>query len=187
MAIYLIRHGETAWTVGRRHTGRTDLPLTAAGEAQARDLGRRLAGLHFSAVWTSPRQRALRTAALAGFGDRAQPMAELAEYDYGRYEGLTTPEIRAERPGWELWRDGCPDGEDPAAVMDRARAVLARVGPLTAGGVALFGHGHMLRAVAAAHLGAGPELARGLILGVGGISILSEEHGWPAIEAWNLR
>ena len=187
MPIYLVRHGATAWTVGRRHTGRTDLPLTAEGEAEARALGARLRGVTLSAVWASPRQRAVQTAVLAGFGDRAQPLPELVEYDYGAYEGLTTPEIRAQRPGWDLWRDGCPQGETPDAVMARARAVLERVGPMAPGGVALFGHGHILRAVAAAHLGAGPEIARGLILGVGALSILSEEHGWPAIEAWNLR
>src|SRR5262245_65177454 len=125
--VYLARHGETAWSLSGQHTGRTDLPLTERGERNARRLGERLRGLRFARVWTSPLQRAARTCELAGFAGAAEIDADLVEWDYGRYEGRTTKEIHAERPDWQLFRDGCPDGESPAQVGARADRVVGRV------------------------------------------------------------
>ena len=119
-SIYLARHGETAWTISRQHTGRTDLPLTERGEGNARRLGERLRGLAFARVWTSPLQRAARTCELAGFAAKAEVDPDLLEWDYGRYEGRRTAEILAERPDWQLFRDGCPGGESPQEVAARA-------------------------------------------------------------------
>jgi len=142
--LYLVRHGETEWSRARRHTSRTDVPLSPAGEAEARALGVHLAGLEVDRVLASPMSRATITARLAGFGDKLETTPALLEFDYGDYEGLTTAQIRARRPGWDLFRDGCPGGETVAAVAERARPLVAE---LTAGDgrVLVFGHGHQLR------------------------------------------
>lgn len=184
--IYLVRHGETEWTKTHRHTGATDVALSARGEEQARQLRSRLAGINFSRVVVSPKQRAIRTAELAGLADRAEVNPDLVEYDYGAFEGLTTDQIHSRRPGWELWRDGCPGGESPAAVLTRASRLLDELRLSPDEDSLLFGHGHMLRAVAAAYLGLNVGFCRHLIVGVASISILGSEHDQPAIEAWNL-
>ncbi len=142
--IYLARHGETEWSLSGQHTGRTDIPLTERGERNARNLGERLKGTHFAKVLTSPLQRAKRTCELAGFGARAETDAELVEWDYGEYEGKRTADIRKERPGWYLFRDGCPGGESLDAVGARADRVIARLRGV-GGDVLLFSHGHFLR------------------------------------------
>jgi broad specificity phosphatase PhoE len=182
--LYLVRHGETEWSRARRHTGRTDVPLSPAGEAEARALGAHLAGLEVDRVLSSPLSRATTTARLAGFGDRLETTPALLEFDYGDYEGLTSPQIRAQRPGWDLFRDGCPGGETVAAVAERARPLVAE---LTAGdgGVMVFGHGHQLRIMAACYLGLPPDAARHLFLGTASVSVLGREHDWPAVLLWN--
>ncbi len=184
MRVYLARHGETGWSVARRHTGRTDVPLTPTGESQARALGEELAGIGVGRVLSSPLDRALTTARLAGFGDRVELSEALLEMDYGQYEGLTTPEIRARRPGWDLFRDGCPGGETVEDVAKRVQPLLASV--IEAGqDVVMFGHGHNLRVLAATFLGLEPAAARHLFLGTGSVSVLGHEHEWAAILRWN--
>jgi broad specificity phosphatase PhoE len=182
--LYLIRHGETEWSRARRHTSRTDLPLSPAGTAEARALGAHLDGLEVDRVLSSPLARATVTARLAGFGDRLETTTALLEFDYGEYEGLTTPQIHAVNPGWDLFRDGCPGGETVGAVAERARRLLAE---LTAGDgrVMLFGHGHHLRIMAACYLDLDPAAARHLFLGTASVSVLGREHDWPAVLLWN--
>src|SRR5713226_2283481 len=150
--VYLARHGETAWTVTGQHTGLTDLPLTARGEAEAVQLGEWLAGLTFAAVFTSPLQRAARTCELAGFGSAAVLEPDLVEWNYGAYEGRTRAEIRAERPDWQLFRDGCPGGESPEQIGTRVDRVVRRVRTID-GNILLFSSGHFLRVFAARWLG----------------------------------
>jgi broad specificity phosphatase PhoE len=182
--LWLIRHGETEWSRSGAHTGRTDIPLTPAGEEQARTIRDKLAGVHFAVVLTSPLQRARRTAELAGFGEQAQVEPNLAEWDYGDYEGRTTAEIRKERPGWSLFRDGAPNGETIDEVAARARKVIDRA--LTANGdVALFAHGHILRILAARWLGLPPEGAKCFVLGTAAIGTLGYEHDNRVINRWN--
>ena len=156
-SVYLARHGETAWTISGQHTGLTDLPLTERGERTARQLGERLKGLTFSLVLTSPLQRAARTCELAGFKPLAEVDKDLVEWDYGQYEGRRTVEIRAERPDWELFRDGCPGGESPDQVSVRADRIVrrARAAP---GDVLLFTSGHVLRVLAVRWLGLEPSV-----------------------------
>jgi probable phosphoglycerate mutase len=184
--IYLARHGETAWTISRQHTGRTDIPLTARGEANARSLGERLKGETFELVCVSPLSRARRTCELAGFGAQARLEPDLLEWDYGAYDARTTAEIRAERPGWYLFRDGCPGGESVDAVGARADRVVARL-RAARGRVILFGHGHFFRVLAARWLGLPPGDARYFWLGTAALSILGYEHTLdePAILLWN--
>jgi probable phosphoglycerate mutase len=184
--VFLARHGETAWTISHQHTGRTDIPLTARGEANAMSLGQRLKAETFERVFVSPLGRARRTCALAGFGDRARPEADLLEWDYGAYEGLTTAEIRRERPGWYLFRDGCPGGESVDAVGARADRVVARLKGAP-GHVLLFGHGHFFRVLAASWLGLPAADARLFWLGCAALSILGYEHDLndPVIRLWN--
>src|ERR1700730_3561569 len=146
--VYLARHGETAWSISGQHTGRTDLPLTQRGEENARKLGERLRGLSVAKVLTSPLQRAFRTCELAGFGAVAEIDRVLLEWDYGEYEGKRTAEILAERPGWQLFRDGCPGGETPAQVGARADRVVNRI-RVAGGDVLVFSSGHILRVLAA--------------------------------------
>ena len=184
MELYLIRHGETEWSRARRHTGRTDLPLSPAGEAEARALGQHLRGLEVDRLLSSPLTRATTTAALAGFGDRVELTDALLEVDYGEYEGLTTTEIRASRPGWDLFRDGCPGGETVEDAAVRARTLLD--GLASSGGrVLLFSHGHQLRVLTTVFLGLPPAAARHLFLGTASLSVLGVEHEWPAILLWN--
>jgi broad specificity phosphatase PhoE len=182
--LYLVRHGETKWSRARRHTGRTDLPLSAAGEAEAAALGRHLRGLEVDRVLSSPLTRAVATARLAGFGDRVELTDALLEFDYGEYEGRTTAEIRATRPGWDLFRDGCPGGETVEDAAGRARALLAELAEPD-DRVLLFSHGHQLRILTACFLGLPPDAARHLFLGTASVSVLGVEHEWPAILLWN--
>jgi broad specificity phosphatase PhoE len=182
--MYLVRHGETEWSRARRHTGRTDLPLSPVGEAEAKALGQHLRGLEVDRVLSSPMTRAVTTARLAGFGDRLETSDDLLEFDYGDYEGLTTAQIRAARPRWDLFRDGCPGGETVEAAAGRARALLADLAA-PGGRALLFSHGHLLRILAACYLGLPPEAARHLFLGTASLSVLGHEHEWPAILLWN--
>ena len=184
MELYLIRHGETEWSRARRHTGRTDLPLSPVGEAEARALGQHLRGLEVDRVLSSPLRRATATAALAGFGDRVELTDAVLEFDYGEYEGLTTAEIRAARPGWDLFRDGCPGGETVETAAARARKLLDSLNP-SDGRIMLFSHGHQLRILTACYLGLPPDTARHLFLGTACLSVLGTEHEWPAILLWN--
>ena len=185
-SVYLARHGQTAWTVTGQHTGRTDLPLTERGECNARQLQERLSGLTFTRVFTSPLQRARRTCELAGFGPVAQIDHDLVEWDYGDYEGRLTADILAERPGWELFRDGCPGGESPQQVAARAHQVVERLRTV-AGDVLLFSSGHFLRMLAARWTGLETGHARSLMLGTASLSALGYEHNLsqPVIQLWN--
>jgi broad specificity phosphatase PhoE len=184
MRLWLVRHGQTDWARDRRHTGRSDVPLNPRGEDEARRMGVRLAQHRFDRVFTSPLSRAVETARLAGFGARAEPRDELLEFDYGRYEGLTTPQVRAERPDWDLFRDGCPGGETVAQVADRVRPFLAAVTDADEE-VLVFGHGHTLRIMTAAYLGLPLDAARHLFLLTATLSVLGTEHDWPALHRWN--
>ncbi len=181
--LYLVRHGETAWTRTGQHTGWTDLPLLPEGEEEARRLGERLRVISFAAVWTSDRQRAVRTAELAGF-ERPIVTPLLREYDYGDYEGVTTEEIQRQRPDWEIYTDGCPRGETPAQVEARARAFLAGVSGAD-GAVAVFSHGHLLRALAAAWAGFDITAAARLALDPASICVLRDGDRGRQIQRWN--
>ncbi len=184
--LYAARHGETAWSLSGQHTGRTDIPLTERGEGQARALGGRLRGRVFAAVLTSPSQRAVRTCALAGFAAAAGIEPDLAEWDYGRYEGRRSAEILAERPGWQLFRDGCPDGESPAEIGARADRAIARI-RAAHGDVLIVSSAHILRVLAARWLGLEAAGGRYLVLGAASLSLLGWEHNLsePAIRLWN--
>ena len=181
--VWIVRHGETEWTVSKKHTGRTDIPLTPAGEAEARALAAVLDQHEFALVLTSPLQRARRTAELAGFGD-AKVDERLRELDYGDYEGRTTVEIRGERPDWFLWRDGTPGGESMEEVGRRADSVIAEIAGLD-GDVLLFGHGHFSRVLGARLLGLPPSEGSLLMLSPASISVIGSEHGQRAVKAWN--
>jgi broad specificity phosphatase PhoE len=183
---YLARHGETAWSLSGQHTGRTDIPLTEHGEQQARALGERLRARTIEKVLTSPSQRARRTAELAGFGEVAEIEPDLAEWDYGRYEGRRTAEILAERPDWQLFRDGCPGGESPAEIGARADRVIARIRHVR-GNVAIFSSAHISRVLAARWLGLEPSGGRYLLLTTASLSELGYEHNLdePIIRLWN--
>lgn len=193
--LLLVRHGETAWSASGRHTGRTDVPLTAAGVEQALSLAPFFRDRHPARVLTSPLRRAVATAELAGLaGGATDP--DLYEWDYGGYEGVTTAEIHRTRPGWSLWTDGVPSGdgghpgESAAEVGARADRVLARVAPGLRrgdGDAVLVAHGHFLRVLTARYLGLPPEEGRLFLLRTGTVSTLSTEHGLPVIAAWNAR
>ena len=184
--VYLARHGETAWSLSGQHTGRTDLPLTQRGERNARSLGERFKGLTFAAVLTSPLQRAARTCQLAGFGALADEDRDLLEWDYGQYEGRTSAEIHAERPDWQLFRDGCPGGESPDQVGARADRLVSQVRE-AGGDVLLFSSGHFLRVLAARWLGLGVEAGAYFMLSTASLSALGCEHNRsePTIRLWN--
>lgn len=188
MTLYVLRHGETAWSKARKHTGRTDIPLTDQGRAQAARVATLLSGLHGSGAWakvfTSPLHRAADTASLAGF-PAATVDSRLLEWDYGDYDGSTTDEIRRGRPGWVLWRDGCPNGESAADVGERVDAVLAGVRCVD-GDVLLVAHSHLLRVLTARWLGLPPEGGRMFVLDAAGVGVLGEEHGASALLHWNL-
>jgi probable phosphoglycerate mutase len=181
--LWLVRHGETEWSRTGRHTGRTEVPLTPHGEEVARALRERLSGVEFALVLTSPRERARATAELAGFPD-AQVEPDLAEWDYGDYEGITTEEIRQMVPGWTVWSAPCPDGETAAQVCERMDRVLARVRG-HGGRVLAFSHGHASRALAARWLGQPVADGRLLSLGTATISVLGHEHGGAVVDRWN--
>lgn len=183
---YLARHGETVWSASGQHTSYTDLPLTERGERNARRLRERLAGLVFAKVLTSPLQRAARTCELAGFGALAEVDPDLVEWNYGDYEGLRRADILAKRPGWELFRDGAPNGESPADIARRADRVVARVRAIK-GNALIFSSGHFLRVFAARWLGLEPLIGNYLVLDTASLSALSYEHDLsdPAIRFWN--
>jgi broad specificity phosphatase PhoE len=192
--LILLRHGQTEWSQAGKHTGRTDIPLTARGEAAAAKLAPQLAGRQIQAVFTSPAKRAIRTAELAGLTG-GTPDPNLWEWDYGGYEGRTTAEIQQDRPGWYLWRDGVipGDAEHPGETIvqvgARTNAVLHRVRPLLArpgGDVVLVAHGHVLRVLTARWLGLEPTDGRLFKLDTGTISTLGTEHGEPVIASWNV-
>ena len=183
---WLVRHGETEWSVAGRHTGLSDLPLTARGEDSARDLVARLRRLVVAKVYTSPLKRAARTCALAGYGDVAQTDPDLVEWDYGEFEGLTAREIRARQPGWTLFRDGCRGGETLAAVGARADRVVQRLRAVD-GNTLVFSSGHFLRVLAARWLDETPSTARHFVLGTAAICALGYDHDRtePVIRLWN--
>lgn len=184
--VYLARHGETAWSITGQHTGLTDLPLTPHGELNACGLGGRLREMKFAAVLTSPLQRAVRTCALAGFGSVAAIDRDLVEWNYGQYEGRRTLEIRQERPGWNIFHDGCPEGESPVQVAARASRVLERIQSI-GGDVLLFSSGHFLRVLTACWLGQEPAAGRFYALSTASLSVLGYEHDrtQPVIRLWN--
>ena len=185
--LYLIRHGETEWSLSNQHTGRTDIPLTARGEERARELGQRLRNIQFGRVLTSPRQRARRTCELAGLDAEAEIEPDLTEWDYGDYEGQRSADIRIQRPDWNLFRDGCPRGETPAQISDRADRLIARLRVLD-GKVALFSHGHFGRVLAARWIGLPVGEAQRFLLETASLSILDHEHNYvelPVIALWN--
>jgi broad specificity phosphatase PhoE len=180
---WLVRHGETEWSNQHRHTGLTDLPLTARGEQKAAELRPRLADVRFDLVLTSPRQRARHTAELAGFAD-AEPTTDLVEWDYGDYEGRTSAAVHDERPDWYLWTDGAPGGESPADVVARVERVIARC-RLSGGRCVLFAHGHVLRSLAARWVAQPIELGAHLDLETARVCVLGDDRGIPTIERWN--
>jgi broad specificity phosphatase PhoE len=183
--LVIVRHGETEWSARGRHTSHTDLPLTPAGRERAALLAPILAARSFALVLCSPLRRARETCELAGLADRAELVEDLREWNYGDYEGLTTPEIRSERPDWDLWHQGCPGGESPHEVAARADRVVQRA--RTVGGdVAAFAHGHILRVLAARWIESGPECGARLLLGAGCYGVLGREHAYSAVVSWNL-
>jgi broad specificity phosphatase PhoE len=184
MEIVLVRHGETEWSRDRKHTGRTDIPLTEIGRREAEMLRDTLAGRGFVRVLSSPLSRALETCRLAGLGDQAELTDDLREWDYGEYEGITTAEIREGRPDWFLWRDGCPGGETAADVGRRTDRVIGSLGG-DEGDVALFAHGHVLRVLTARWLGLGPEAGALFKLDTGTLSALGYERETRVITCWN--
>ena len=186
MEIVIVRHGETEWSVAGKHTGRTDLPLTEAGRRRAVALGPELARWKFELVLCSPLRRARETCELAGLGAAAVIDADLHEWDYGEYEGLTTPEIRERDPNWWLWRDGCPGGETPEQVGERADRALARLRGAGAGGEAIaFAHGHLLRVLAARWIDLPPAEGARLALGAGAFGVLGYERDTTVLAGWN--
>lgn len=182
--LMLARHGETEWSASGRHTGRTDLPLTENGRRRAGALAGLLAGRSFQLVITSPLRRAVETCELAGLGDRAELRDDLHEWDYGDYEGMTTPQIRKRRPDWSLWRDGTPNGETAADVGARADRVITEVRAADRDAIA-FGHGHMLRVLGARWVSIPPEGGGMLALGTGALCTLGYEHRLPVVVHWN--
>ena len=190
--VVLVRHGETEWSRTGRHTGFTDVDLTEEGERRARAVGPVIAERDFGLVLASPRRRAVRTAELVGYGGRIETTEDLAEFDYGAYEGLTTPQIREQRPDWDLWRDGCPPGETPGEtagqVRIRVERVLTRAQPVldTGKDVLLVAHGHVLRALAAAWVGLPADGGKRLVLSTAGLGTLGYEHGNRVIDLWNV-
>jgi len=185
--IYVARHGDTAWSVSGQHTGLTDLPLTAQGEEHARALRNRLTGIEFARVFSSPLQRARATCALAGFGSAAEIDNDLVEWDYGKYEGLRSAEIHAQRPDWDLFRDGAPGGEPPGAVGERADNFWSRVRSVK-GNVLIFSSGHFIRVLAARWIGLPPSWhCNSFVLGTASLSVLGYDRDLsrPVIQLWN--
>jgi broad specificity phosphatase PhoE len=185
--IYLVRHGETAWSLSGQHTSRTDIPLTERGEQQAQRLGEILRRTEFAQIWSSPLQRARRTCEAAGLGSNMRIDPALTEWSYGEYEGVTSAEIRARRPGWNVFRDGCPGGESPEQVSARADQVVGRLRAMD-GKIAVFSHGHFLRALAARWIALAVGEGQRLLLQTASLSILSCEHNnpeEPVIALWN--
>jgi probable phosphoglycerate mutase len=184
MEVVLARHGETEWSRDGLHTGRTDIPLTENGRDQALALREALGEWRFARVLSSPLQRALETCRLAGLGEQAEATEDLVEWDYGEYEGITTPQIRESRPSWSLWRDGCPGGEEAADVGRRADRVIGALADAE-GDVVLFAHGHVLRVLAARWTGLGPEAGALLALDTATLSVLGYERERRVVRRWN--
>ena len=182
--VFLIRHGETEWSLSGQHTGNTDIPLTDHGEAAARLLAPVLAERDFSLVLCSPLQRARRTCELAGLGDQASIDPDLAEWNYGSYEGLTSAAIHGQHPGWLVFRDGCPNGESPAEMGERVDRVISRVRQ-NGGRVALFAHGHVFRVFVARWIELSPSHGAHFLLDTSTLTILSYYRGMPAVKCWN--
>ncbi len=182
--VVLVRHAETEWSRDGRHTGRTDIPLTERGRAVARTLAERLLGRPFELVLVSPSRRARETCELCGLAEHARVCADLLEWDYGEYEGLTTAEIHARRPDWLLWRDGCPGGESPEQVGARADRVISVLGA-SRGNAAVFSHGHMLRVLGARWIDLAPEDGGRLGLCAAGVCVLASELRTPILARWN--
>jgi broad specificity phosphatase PhoE len=182
--LVLARHGATEWSRNGRHTGRTDLPLLDDGRRDAERLRGPLAERTFAKVLSSPLSRALDTCKLAGLGDQVELTENLLEWDYGEYEGVTTVDIRKERPGWNLWTDGCPGGESSADVGARMDELIDELIE-TDGDIALFGHGHALRVLATRWIGLPPENGALFVLSTGTLSVLGSEHEWHAFRSWN--
>jgi len=189
--VWLLRHGATEWSRNGRHTGSTDLPLLPEGEAEAAALRTQLADISFTAVWVSPLQRARRTCELAGLGGQAEVVEALREWDYGRYEGITTAEIRRSVPGWTVFTHPCPGGESLQEVEERCARLLEHIraslaeAPEQGGRVALFAHGHLLRCLAGTWLGLGAAGGALLSLGTGTVSVLAVERDLPMLRHWN--
>jgi len=182
--VVLVRHGETEWSRDGKHTGRTDVPLTAKGREQADAVGRALQGRRFACVLTSPLSRARETCRLAGFGGDAVVLEDLVEWDYGAYEGRTTVDIRRERPGWTLWAEGVPGGETADQVAARADRVLAQIASAD-GDVLVFAHGHVLRVLTARWLGLEPTAGALFALDPATLSVLGHEHETRVLRSWN--
>jgi broad specificity phosphatase PhoE len=186
--LYLARHGDTDWSESGQHTGRTDLPLNKKGEQRARQLAPLLSSIQFARVFCSPLQRATKTCALAGFGDVATREPDLLEWDYGRYEGKVTKDILSERPGWKLFRDGCPEGELPQDVAARARTFILKARSVE-GNVLAFSSGHIIRMIAACWLGL-PPIAGALFncfpASVGTLGFAHGNFDEPILKTWNL-
>ena len=183
--IWLIRHGETPWTLSGQHTGKTDIELTATGKLMAQAIGRELAGRHFDLILTSPRVRARETCRLSGYAETAVIDDDLQEWDYGAYEGRTSADIKKEVPDWSLWREGVPDGETIAAASARVDRAIQRA-LACPGDVALYAHGHILRVLAARWVGLPPDGGRYFSLDAGSISTLGYEHKLHVISKWNF-
>ena len=185
--LYLVRHGETAWSLSGQHTGRTDIPLTEQGERDARELAERLRGVSFSRVFTSPLTRARRTCELADLNKVAEVEPDMAEWDYGDYEGQRAGDIRKGRPDWNIFRDGGPRGESPAQISERADRLIAKLRTFD-GDIAIFTHGHFGRVLAVRWIGLGIEQAQHFLLSTASLSILGYGHNLadePAIILWN--
>lgn len=185
MDIVVVRHGETEWSAAGKHTSTTDLSLIPVGRERAALLGPRLSGWDFALVLSSPLRRARETCELAGFAGAAVICEDLREWNYGEYEGLTTPEIREQNPGWNLWRDGCPGGEQPAEVGARADRVLERAGAAGGGDVLAFAHGHILRVLAARWLRMEPAAGARFALSAGALCVLGHERETEVLRLWN--
>jgi broad specificity phosphatase PhoE len=183
--VLLIRHGQTAWSVSGQHTGLTDLPLTPDGRSAAQRLAPRLAGIDFALVLASPLQRARSTCELAGLGARMQIEPDLAEWNYGAYEGLTSDDVHRTAPGWMIFTDGCPGGERPEDVGARVDRVIAKVRAVR-GAVALFGHGHLFRVFVARWIRLPPSHGRHFLLDTSTVSVLGSYRGHPAVRCWNV-
>lgn len=185
--IYLARHGETRWSVSGQHTGTSDIPLTQQGEKNAKRLSKRLEGLAFKKVLSSPLQRAIKTGELAGFGDQLSIDPDLIEWNYGDYEGMTTVDIQKNNPNWFIFRDGCPHGESPQQIAERCDRMIKKLRAID-GNILIFAHAHILRMLTTRWLGLEPEQGRLYFLNTGSLSILGYEHNnysEPVIRLWN--